>query len=46
MVLTSSGHIYKMDPTKKFKVMLNIPLSDVTGIAISPDGGNQVGSIS
>lgn len=42
MVLTSSGQIYKMDPTKKFKSMLAVSLGDVSGITISPDGGNQV----
>jgi hypothetical protein len=42
MILTSDGRLLKMDPTKKFKVMLSIPLSDITQVTMSPDGGNQV----
>ena len=42
MILTSDGRLYKLDPTKKFKVMLSVTLSDVTSVTISPDGGNQL----
>lgn len=31
-----------MDPLKKFKVMLNVPLGDVRAISLSPDPGNQL----
>jgi hypothetical protein len=42
LILTSDGKLFKMDPTKKFKVMLMVPMSDLTHMTISPDGGNQV----
>lgn len=42
MILTSDGCIYKMDPSKKFKVMLNVKMGDVTQISLSPDTGNQL----
>jgi hypothetical protein len=42
MILTADGRLYKMDPTKKFKVMLSVPFSDVTQVSISPDGGNEL----
>jgi len=34
--------ILKLEMGKKFKVALNIPLSDVSRVSISPDVGNQV----
>jgi hypothetical protein len=30
-----------MDPAKKFKTMLTAQLSDVSGLSLSPDDGNQ-----
>jgi len=42
MVLTSEGRIFKMDPSKKFKVMMSFTLGDVLSLSISPEGSNQV----
>ena len=42
IVFTKDNKIVKMDPAKKYKVMLVIPMSDVTGISLSPDDGNQL----
>ena len=42
IVFTKDNKIVKMDPAKKYKVMLVIPMSDVTGLSLSPDDGNQL----
>jgi len=42
MVLTSAGQIFKMDPSKKFKVMMTFTLAEVQSVTISPDAANQV----
>ena len=31
-----------MDPSKKYKVMMTLNLSDISSISLSPDDGNQL----
>ena len=40
--MVTHNQLLKMDPTKKFKVMLNCSLSDVKSISLSPDAGTQL----
>jgi len=42
VLVVTPNQLIKMDPAKKFKVMLNVSLSDVKSISLSPDAGNQL----
>ena len=44
MVITKDGRILKLDPTKKFKLMMKVNLNqNFSGkISISPDANNQL----
>jgi len=41
-LVITQDRLLKMDPLKKFKVMLNVPLGEVRNISLSPDPGNQL----
>ena len=42
VLVITQDQIIKMDPSKKFKVMMSASLKDVTQISLSPDTGNQL----
>ena len=42
VLVITQNKLIKMDPAKKFKVMMSVNLADVESVSLSPDEGNQL----